>query len=115
MAREGSASTRPLKRGRPSKRPAVSLPESIDDGASNFYNADTNEYLHLDIDPDIDALEDIVYGNIFPLQPPAFLSEKNRAEYQKRIRRMSLFSRPCLPHPTTLTFHLHLLRYGLNT
>lgn len=83
-----AASTRPVKRGRPSKKLATSIPQSSTNGPANFYSADKDEHIHLDIDPDIDALEDVVYGNIFPLLPPSFLSEKHGREYNKRIGRM---------------------------
>ena len=88
------------KRGKRSKKLAVSIPQSNTNGPANFYNADKNEYLHLDIDPNIDALDDVVPGNVFPLLPPSFLSEKHKKEYAKRIGRMSL---PFPLHPSSPT------------
>lgn len=72
------------------------VPQST--GAPNFYNADKNTHIFINVDPDNDLPENILAENILPLEPPSYLSDKNVTVYERLFER-TLFCFPSIKPP----------------
>ena len=61
-------------------------------GAPNFYNADKDTHIFVDVDPDNAIPESLLAENCLPLEPPSYLSDKQVTAYERLMERTYLFS-----------------------